>query len=163
MAGTLGYFVLGIYLQRKWPPSSLLFGFFLSAAIITAVSTYLMTFQFATYNKQYFFFEYTSASVILTAIPLFLILCKARPDWPETKNTFIRRTIEAISKNTLPIYLLHVIILETLQRGYLGFKLSLTAIDPLIGIPIIATVTLFSTLGIILLTKKVPVLRTLIG
>ena len=55
------------------------------------------------------------------------------------------------------------IVLETLQRGYLGFKLSLTVMNPVIGIPVMAVVTLFITFGLVLLMKKVPVLRTLIG
>jgi len=63
----------------------------------------------------------------------------------------------------LPIYMFHLIILETLQKGYLGFNLSLTVMNPVIGIPVMAVVTLFITFGLILLMKKVPVLRTLIG
>jgi len=53
--------------------------------------------------------------------------------------------------------------METLQRGYLGFQLSLTTINPIIGVPIITAATLFITLGIILVLKKIPVLKTLIG
>jgi hypothetical protein len=35
--------------------------------------------------------------------------------------------------------------------------------NPIIGIPVMTVVTLFITLGLIMVMKKVPVLRTLIG
>jgi surface polysaccharide O-acyltransferase-like enzyme len=163
MAGTLGYFVLGIYLQRKWARSLILSGVFILGAIFTVIATWLLTFQFSSLNQNYFFFEYTSATVILTSAALFLFFSRFRAFWPETDNRFVRGLVDAISKNTLPIYLFHVIILETLQRGYLGFKLSFTTINPIVSVPIIAVVTLFISLGLVLLMKKVPILKTLIG
>ena len=53
--------------------------------------------------------------------------------------------------------------MENFQRGYLGIKLNLIVINPIIGIPMITIVTLFVTLGLILLKKKVPILKTIIG
>jgi surface polysaccharide O-acyltransferase-like enzyme len=163
MAGTLGYFVLGIHLQRKWARSSILYGLFFLGAMLTVVATWLLTFQFSFLGQNFFFFEYTSATVVLTSVALFFILSRFRSFWPETSNRFVRGFVNAISLNTLPIYLFHVIVLETLQRGYLGFKLSLTTINPIVGVPVIAAVTFFISLGLVLLMKKIPVLRTLIG
>ncbi len=65
--------------------------------------------------------------------------------------------------NALPIFIFHVIILETLNKGLLGFKISLLEITPVFEIPLVTVVALFLTLGLILLFKKVPILRTLIG
>jgi hypothetical protein len=56
-----------------------------------------------------------------------------------------------------------VIILESLQRGYFGFKLSLTIINPIIGVPLITIVTFFITFGLVLIMGKIPVLKKLIG
>jgi len=163
MGGTIGYFVLGIYLQRVQIRSSILYALFFSSFISTIASTWFMHFHFYSIGQAYFFFDYLSANVILASVTIFMILSKFPADWPNNKHPIVRRVVHAISKNTLSIYLFHLIIMETLQRGYLGFKLSLTTMNPVIGIPIITVVTLFITLGLVLLMKKVPVLRALIG
>jgi hypothetical protein len=56
-----------------------------------------------------------------------------------------------------------MIILLSLQRGYFGFKLSLTTLNPFIEIPLSAAVTFFISLAVILLLKKVPFLKKIIG
>jgi len=68
-----------------------------------------------------------------------------------------------ISKNTLPIYLFHLIVLESLQNGYLGFKLSVTTLNPLVEIPLATAVTLAICLAVIVPLKKVPYLGRLLG
>lgn len=163
MGGTIGYFVLGIYLQRVNVNSKILYGLFTASVFFTIISTWLMRFHFYSIGEKYFFFDYLSVNVILASVTLFMILCKFPPDWPSGKHPVIQRVAHAISKNTLSIYLFHLIIMETLQRGYLGFQLSLTTINPVIGVPLITAVTLFITLGLILVMKKIPILKTLIG
>jgi len=44
--------------------------------------------------------------------------------------------LKVVSQNSLSIYLFHVIVLEALQKGYLGFKKSVTTINPIIEIPL---------------------------
>ena len=163
MGGSIGYFVLGAYLQKVKIRSSILYALFFLGFVFTIASTWLMHVPFNSIGQNYFFFDYLSANVIITSVSMFMILSKFPPDWPKNNHPIIRRVAHAISKNTLPIYLFHLIIMETLQRGYLGFRLSLTTMNPLIGIPVITVVTLFITLGLILLMKKIPVLRTVIG
>lgn len=163
MGGTLGYFVLGIYLPKIKIKSSILYVLFFSSIIFTIISSWLMRFEFYSIGQDYFFFDYLSVNVILSSITLFMILSKFPAEWPKDAHPLIRRVIHGISKNILPIYLFHLIIMETFQRGYLGFKLSLTTINPIIGVPIITLVTLFVTLSLILLMKKVPILKTIIG
>ena len=122
-----------------------------------------MRFHFYSIGQDYFFFDYLSVNVILASVTMFMLLSKFPADWPKNKHPFFQLLVHAISKNTLPIYLFHLIIMETLQRGYLGFKLSLTTMNPIIGVPIVTAVTLLVTLGLILLMKKVPGLRIIIG
>ena len=97
------------------------------------------------------------------SVTLFMILIKFPADWLGNKHPLAHRAIHVISINTLPIYLFHVIILQSLQRGYFGFRLSLTTMNPIVGIPLIATVTFSITLALVLVMKKVPVLKKLIG
>ena len=163
MGGTIGYFVLGIYLQRVNVSSKILYALFTGSIVFTIISTWLMKFHFYSIGEKYFFFDYLSVNVIIASVTLFMILSKFPPTWPCGKHPIICRIAHAISKNTLPLYLGHLIVMETLQRGYLGFQLSLTTINPIIGVPLITTVTLFVTLGLILIMKKVPILKSIIG
>jgi surface polysaccharide O-acyltransferase-like enzyme len=161
VGGSVGYFILGQYLKKVRVRSLILYGLFFLSVGFTIFGTWLMRFNLSSLGQEYFFFDNLSISVILTSITLYMILSKVSADWP--KNPFVKRVLHLISINTLPIYLLHVIIMETLQRGYLGFKLSVTTINPVIGVPIIALITFIITFGLVLLMKRVPVLRTIIG
>jgi len=161
--GWIGYFVLGTYLQNKRVRSSILYGLFLLGLVWTISSTWYMHFLAHSLQQDYFFLDYLTANVIAASAALFMILSRFKPDWLGSNNRRVSQVAHAISENTLPIYLLHVIILESLQKGYFGFKLSLTTMNPVIGVPLITIVTFFITLGLVLLMKKVPVLKKMIG
>jgi len=161
--GWVGYFVLGTYLQKVRVRSSILYGLFFLGLIWTVASTWFMNFLFQSLEQDYFFFDYLTANVIVASVSLFMILSKFKVDWPGSNHPRVSRFIHAISSNTLPIFLFHIIILESLQRGYFGFKLSLTIINPIIGVPLITIVTFFITFGLVLIMGKVHVLKKLIG
>jgi surface polysaccharide O-acyltransferase-like enzyme len=141
----------------------MLYGLFFLSIGFTIFGTWSTRANFYPVGQEYFFFDYLSINVIVTSVTLFMILSRLPADWPKNKHPVFGRVVHTLSVNSLPIYLFHVIVMETLQRGYLGFKLSLTTINPVIGVPIVALVTLFITLGLVLLMKRVPVLRTLVG
>jgi len=161
--GWIGYFMLGIYLQKKRVRSSILYGLFFLGLIWTVSITWYMHFLAHSLEQDYFFFDYLTANVIVASVAVFMILSRFNADWPGSKNPRFRQVVHAISENTLPIYLFHIIILESLQRGYFGFKLSLTIINPVIGVPLITIFTFFITFGLVLLMKKVPLLKKMIG
>jgi hypothetical protein len=54
-------------------------------------------------------------------------------------------------------------VLETLQKGIFGFKLSVTTINPIIEIPLVTVVTLLICLAIIVPLKKLPYVKRIIG
>ncbi len=161
--GCIGYFILGAYLQKARVRASFLYSLFALAFVWTVASTWLMHFVFPNMNQQYFFFDYLSANIVIASVALFTLLSRVKANWPGGNHPHLSRVVRAISKNTLPIYLFHVIILMSLQRGFFGFSMSLTTMNPIIGVPLIATVTFLITFGLILFMKKVPILRKLVG
>jgi surface polysaccharide O-acyltransferase-like enzyme len=161
--GWIGYFILGVYLQKVQLRSSILYGLLVLGFAGTMIGTFLVTFPFNSLGRYYFFYDSLTVNVIIATVALYLILSKYPPDWPGNNHPHVNRVIQTISMNILPIYLFHYMILQSLQRGYFGFKLSLTVLDPIIEVPLITVVTLFITLGLILLMRKVPVLKKLIG
>jgi surface polysaccharide O-acyltransferase-like enzyme len=163
LGGTIGYFMLGAYLQKARVRSPILYAMFILCFVLTVSSTWMMRFVFPSVGQDYLFFDYLAANIVIASVALFTLLSRFKADWPGSNHPHLSRVVRAISANTLPIYLFHVIILMSLQRGFFGFTLSLTNINPIIGVPIITAATFGITFGLILIMKKVPVLRKLIG
>jgi len=163
IGGWIGYFILGTYLQRVRVRSSILYGLLLTGLVWTIASTWVMNSALSALGQYNFFMDDLAANVILASVCLYMILSKFPADWPGSKHPHFGRFVHAISMNTLPIYLFHIIILESLQKGYFGFKLSLTVMNPIVEVPLITAVTLLITLGLVLIMKKIPVLKKLIG
>ncbi len=114
---------------------------------------------------MYFFQEYISPTVILASVMMFLLILTIQP--PSVKQESApskdNKLLKVISKNTLAIFFLHVMVLESFQNGYFGFAINRNTINPIIEVPLITVIVLFTTLGIILLLKKVPYMSKLIG
>jgi surface polysaccharide O-acyltransferase-like enzyme len=104
--------------------------------------------------------------MILASTALFLLLntIKAPRNQTETRQPKINWLLKQISQSTLAIFLFHVIVLETLQRGYLwGFTISGNNLNSIIEVPLVTVVTLLICLGVILPLRKVPIIKNLIG
>jgi surface polysaccharide O-acyltransferase-like enzyme len=113
---------------------------------------------------MYFFQQYFSPTILLTSTMVFLLLLTSKP--PSTQKdahpSIISRLIQLISENTLGIFFIHVMIIESIQKGYLGFTLNRTILNPIVEVPILTIIVMFISLGIILLLKKIPYLKRLI-
>ncbi len=163
LTGYVGYFVLGTYLFTVKKFSRRFLAFFTALGLtLTVLGTYVLTLA----DKgagSYFFQEYISPTVLFASVMLFLLLLKVKPPAPEQAGSIKNRLIKLFGENTLAIFFVHVIVLETLQNGYLGFALNRTLFDPVIEVPLISVIVLFVSLGIVLGLKKVPYLKQLVG
>jgi surface polysaccharide O-acyltransferase-like enzyme len=160
--GWIGYFVLGIYLTRTNIKKSLLFLGLLSGLLFTIFGTYLTIVIFGERYGQ-FFYDGFSINMIVLSASLFLLLLAVPTQKLQFNYPRINRVLHTISVNTLPIYPLHVIVLESLENGYLGFTLKVTDFNAYLSIPLITLVTLAICLAIILPLKQVPYMKRLIG
>jgi surface polysaccharide O-acyltransferase-like enzyme len=163
IGGWVGYFVLGKYLKTVKLRSAILYGLLILGFVWTIFGVWLMTYPFGALHQNNFFFDYLTANVIIGSAALFMILMRFHRDWPGSNHPFASRVVQAISRNTLPIFLFHVIVLESFERGFFGFTLSVATLNPIVEIPLITALTLFITLGLVLLMRKIPVLKKLIG
>ena len=162
LTGMIGYFVLGAYVTKLKLRPSILFLCLVLGSLSTIFGTYFLV---GTIGETYsqFFLDASSISVIISSIALFLTLVSVSNQTVENRITRGNQALKLISQNILPIYLFHVIVLETLQKGYLGFKISVTTINPIIEIPLATLVTLLICLAIIVPLKKIPKVKRLIG
>lgn len=162
ITGWVGYFLLGYYLLATRIRSSTLCAVLLGGFLLTILGTYAVTALIGGYTSL-FFLDNMSVSVILASSSLFMLLLKLSPSNIETRFPRVNKLVQAMGQNTLSIYLLHVIILESFQRGYFGFPISVNTITPIVEIPLITTLTLFVSLGIVLLLKRIPFLKRVTG
>ncbi len=160
--GWIGYFVLGIYLTQTNIKRSLLYIGLVAGLFFTIFGTY---FTVATLGERYgqFFYDGFSVTMIVFSVSLFLLLLAFPTQEVQLKYRSINRVIHVVSGNTLPIYLLHVMVLESLERGFLGFTFKITSFNAFLAIPLLTLVTLLICLAIILPLKRIPYLKRLIG
>ena len=190
ITGYVGYFVLGTYLLTVQIRRSTLSIFTVLGIALTAIGTYLLAATIGG-GTMYFFQQYLSPTIILASAMVFLLIITIKPS-PAQKNIsppkpssaptlmFLssstqaeaqkdispfksNKLIKVISQNSLPIFLFHVMVLESLQRGYFGFAINGNTINSIIGVPLMTVIVLFVSLAIILLLKKVPYSKKLIG
>jgi surface polysaccharide O-acyltransferase-like enzyme len=176
ITGWVGYYVLGIYLLKVKIPRVLVVGLMILGVSLAAVGTVYMSFNVGG-TDSYYFQDYLSPTMILASTMAFLLLKDAKvlktkvADAPrneglipqQSKTSKLSKLIRLISENTLPIFLFHLMVLETLQRGLLGFTINGSIINSIIGVPLTTIITLFLCLIVIVPLKKVPILKRLIG
>ncbi len=160
--GYVGYFLLGIYLTNINLKKSLLLALFLCGIAWTVFGTYLLTATTGG-SQQYFFYDNLSAGVILASVSLFLLLGAFRYDKAQKRFSRIGDLLRFISKNSLGIYLFHFMVLEVLQRGYLGVQISLSTMNPIIEMPLLTIVTLIICLLVLYPLKKIPLVNKIVG
>jgi surface polysaccharide O-acyltransferase-like enzyme len=162
VTGWVGYFVLGAYIVQLQVRRSILLFAFILGSIWTIVGTYLLVATIGEHAST-FFLDAFSFNIIISSAALFLLLSSVSSKTVKTKLPHGCRVVKLIGQNTLPIFLLHVIVLEALQRGYFRLKISLTTINPIIEIPLITAVTLLICLAVIVPLKKIPNMKRVIG
>ncbi|MGD6806152.1 MAG: acyltransferase [Candidatus Bathyarchaeia archaeon] len=169
LTGYVGYFVFGTYLFTVKIDRKKLVAFTALGLALTALATYVLA--AADYGSSgssklvgmYFFQEYISPTVIFASVMLFLLLLTVKPPAPEQAGSVKNRLIKLFGENTLAIFFVHVIVLESIQEGFLGFTLNRTILDPIVEVPLISVVVLFVSLAIVWALKKVPGLKNFIG
>jgi surface polysaccharide O-acyltransferase-like enzyme len=162
IVGWVGFYILGIYLlASKVQTRRLYLALFLGLAA-TAVGTFFATLYIGG-EAGNFFYNQLGATIILASAALFLLLRGIPRNKIEDQAPRTNWLLRKIGQNTLGIYLLHVMVLESFQTGIFGFTLSVNTLNPIVEVPLITAITLFICLGVIVLLKKVPYLKKMIG
>jgi len=159
--GWLGYFILGAYLVKSEIKKGLLYVGLIGGLLLTMGGTYLIVGTLGEKFSQYFYDGF-SVNMIIASICLFLLLLRA-PNVSLLEHSNFNKVLSLIGNNTLAIYLFHVIVLESLQNGYFGLTLSITSMNPFIGIPLSAALTLLICLVVIVPLKWIPYIKRVIG
>ncbi len=160
--GWAGYYFVGICLINVRLRKSILYSMVILGYLWAILGTYLVVGNAGEQFSKYFYDSF-SVNVMAISIALFLVFSQISPQKVVSRFPRANRLIRLISLNTLPIYLFHMIVLETLQKGYLGFKISVTTMNPIFEIPFLTLIALFICLGVLTPLKKIPYLGRVIG
>jgi surface polysaccharide O-acyltransferase-like enzyme len=162
--GFVGYFVLGHYLRgsrligRGW---TFALALLIGLTAFTAVASYLLTVR-ADGVFDEFFYGNLSPNVIGMAACTFLLLRSLRWDRLAGVAPVANRIVRWIARTSFAIYLIHIIVLELLNSGALGFSLNGSTLHPLFGIPAVTVLTVASCGCAALLLQRVPYLRRIV-
>jgi len=162
LTGWLGYFLMGAYSLKTRIYSAVLYAILGLGLAWTTIGTYIIVGTIGERHSQFFYDAY-SFSMIGVSVALFLILSTIPAERVEKRFPHGSRLLGLISQNTIPIYLFHIMILEALQKGFLGFQISLATMNPVLEVPLITAVALLICLAIIYPLKKVPIVKRIIG
>jgi surface polysaccharide O-acyltransferase-like enzyme len=162
LTGWLGYFLMGAYSLKTRVRSAILYAMLGSGLAWTIIGTYIIVGTIGERHSQFFYDAY-SFNMIGASVALFLILSAVPAERVEKRFPHGSRLLSLISQNTIPIYLFHMMVLEALQKGFLGFQINLATMNPVLEIPLITAVTLLISLAIIYPLKKLPLVKRIIG
>ena len=162
ITGWLGYFLLGAYFLKTRVRPIILYTIMTLGYAWTIIGTYLIVGTIGEHVSQ-FFYDAASFSMIGASVALFLLLSMVPYSTLEERFPRGNRVLRIISQNTIPIYLFHVMVLESLQKGFFGFQISLSTMNPVLEIPLITVTTLLICLAVILPLKKIPIVKRLLG
>lgn len=145
--GYLGYVILGYYLFKR----NFRIGFyqalfmFVGGVLLTALGTYYMTEKTGEFNTA--LYAYLTPNVALASIGMFLMLQKSN-----IPNTFTRKILSELSKHSLGIYLIHILIFKLL--GLSGIPWHTLGMGP--GILIQAVLCIALSYLLIRIIRMVP-------
>jgi len=158
--GYTGYYVLGWWLRQRDFKSSSIPLWWVVYGVNTAL-TFFGTLAFSTAAKtfQWQMYDYFSPTVALQALSLFILLHHYGNRWEHKIPERIKKRFASIGKLSLGMYLIHVIFLELMGSGVLGFKLNGSAFYPAFAVPVTAACAFVLSYGSMLLISKIPVLK----
>jgi surface polysaccharide O-acyltransferase-like enzyme len=145
--GFVGYPVLGLALRdvrlsgRAW---ILAVASLIALTFVTAYGSYRLTLPSGPFDE--FFYSNLSPNVIGMSLCSFLLLRSLPWQRIATRTPAAQRAVSWLSRMSFSIYLVHMIVLEMLSGGMLGFRLSTSTGHPLLAIPA-ATVLIIALSG----------------
>ncbi len=157
----VGYFLIGAYLLETEFPRSKAILIASAGVIATIVGEWLLT---GTMGEKYtgFLHSYVSPTVMVASIALFFVLIS----WDSNRlasHTKLGGVIHWVSQNTLPIYLIHMLVLVSLWINVGGIWLNSMTFSPLFDVPIYAAIVFAVSAGLVYVLKKIPLVKRLVG
>ncbi|MFC1495125.1 acyltransferase [Thermodesulfobacteriota bacterium] len=158
--GFVGYYILGYMLSEiRFSKNLFILSLviFIISWIVTCIGSYLISVKSGEgFNPA--LYDYLSPNIICMSMGLFLLI-KFCTECYFFKFPFLLRIIRSLSEASFSIYLIHMIILETLKYGSAGITLSGETFHPLIGIPLTTFFVFSLCFTIYSIMRRVPLIN----
>jgi peptidoglycan/LPS O-acetylase OafA/YrhL len=159
----VGFYLLGLYLLTFKVRKSIV----ISAAVLGLLGAILGDWALVAIEGTEhigYFHNYLSGNMIIAAAAVFVLLI-AVPPAKITSHIKVNRVMHWVSENTLPIYLIHMIVLETFSLGLLtgGVYLNRFTYNLAIDVPLFVLIVFVISAVSVYLLKKIPYMSKLIG
>lgn len=151
----IAYFILGYQLKTSnlRVPLPVLILVAVAGIGLTIYGTYVFTVSSGNiYNS--FFQSYIGINVVIISIAQFLAFKRIPNDF-----SFGLPLVSQVSLSTFGIYLIHEMVISTLNRG---FALHILTYDIVYSVPIVASITFLISFIIIYTIKKIPLIRLIV-
>jgi len=157
----IGYYLLGIYLLKANVRRSTVNIVAVLGLVGAFIGDWLIT---GTLGEQYtgYFSNYMSATIIMGTAALFFILVNVDPRRIES-HAKINKVIHWVSQNTLAIFMIHMIVLETFTLGFLGFYVNKLTFIALVDVLVFTLIIFGVSVALVFVLKKIPYVSKLIG
>jgi len=103
-----------------------------------------------------------SATIIVDAAARFFILISVKPSQIEN-HAKVNRVVNWVSQNTLPIYLIHMIVLVTFTNGLFGIYLIMLTFILIVDVPVFTFIVFTVSAASVYVLKNKPYTKKLIG
>lgn len=159
VGGYVGYFVFGYWLvEVRLSPRGRLGAALgaVCAVLVIFFGTLLLSAQAGMMDD--FLYSYFSLPTILASGCAFLLL----KDLGQRLSGRILPPLRALSASSFGIYLVHILVIDSLRKGALGFHLYSWMGDPWLFIPLTALAVLLLSFLLVSLLRAIPFVRMLV-
>lgn len=147
-----GYFILGYYLtQTEW---LLDIPKWISALVyfLASLCTFYLTWHFNASSPTPIetAYDFFSPNVLIASSAAFLWLRQFHPPF------FFAKLLAFLSDKLFSVYFIHLLTIEMLSNGFLGFAFTPYLIHPVLGILILSVATLIVSITVVILIRLIP-------
>ncbi|NOY99048.1 MAG: acyltransferase family protein [Chloroflexi bacterium] len=165
---SLGYFLLGhLFKHVKSTPRFVWAAalVFVAMLAVTVGGTYILSAR--AQKGEVFLYNIYMPNIVLMTMALFVLLRAFGEKF--LTGVFLTGLARQVASLTFGIYLIHVMVVETLADGVWGFKASAMrllypryTIPPYYSVPVVVALVFFISAALVVVWRKVPILRRLV-
>lgn len=163
LSSFVGFYLLGYLLKTERFATWKLLAAYVGSVVLSVIGFYWLAIAAQGQNDVFVssvvqYLGAYSPTTMLMCISAYSLLRKIN-----FTNSRLVKFVSLVGTSTLSMYFSHILILEILQGGYLGFKINEAVINPVLEIPLISILTFAITLGIALIGKLFRILLSKIS
>lgn len=108
-------------------------------------------------------FAYGTPNVLVMSVGWYILLTQPVPTAWVTRHPGVQKVMRALATTSFGVYLIHPLLLNLLDSGVFGLRITGASIYAPLGIPLLVALVVAVSVGLMLLAGRVPYLGRLVG